>query len=362
METERFIFADCGRAQHWVEICARSLNIQRSDAAIILATLCGFPTWDHMAACIGQERPTLPDEAVAESLCKARRARYVKTLSQVFSLKTKSGKSLIDHLSPSSGKPFTEVAIDAAELRISREQRASELRDRHRNFDDDEDVFRELIEDTHNPDQLECEECNERLHGDTEPVAWLSVLRALGWQIPDDLIDIDAEIGEPAMIAVDEELGEIPIYLSSVNRSPHDDSDCPANYLMNLCMTEFDTGEYGGTAFLLWAGPVCRKIRMKRYCSIGMMMFDGEWTEFLINQDCTSPSITFTRNMGMASINEGKAELADEGNVLCHAIAYQLAGADVDEDEDAWRLLMAKSPTGWNHALVVPSIILDSDE
>lgn len=361
METERFIFADCDRAQQWVEVCARSLNIPRSDAAIILATLCGFPTWDHMASCIGQERPTLPDEAIAEPLCKARRARYVEVLAQVFSMSTKSGKSLIEHLSPSSSKPFKEIAIEAADLRISGEQRASELGDRYRHDEDDDGPFRELLENLHNPDQLECEECNARLHGDTSPLAWLSILTNLGWAIPDKYVDIEANLGEPTMIAVDDELGDIPIFLSSVNRSPHDDSDCPANFMMGLCKTEFDTGEYGETAFLLWDGPVFRKIRRNYYCSIGMMMFDGEWVEFLINRGCTSPNTTFIRNMGMASINEGNTDLIDEENTLCNAIAFQLAGAEAGDD--SWRLLVAKSETGWNHPLVVPyGFMSDSEE
>lgn len=306
MELEQFIFPEVDRAQQWVDICAKSLNITRVDAAIILSHLCGFPSWDHMVQCIGREPPSACDEAIEETRKKSRKTRYIKLLTTGFALDKKSGTALIENLSPSSSKPFKVFSLDVPELKVSREKQDAERGDRQESEDGvaelmrmldgqmepsevkrlldkitrQEDEYAETIEfgkilstlaagDDPESAYLSNFLSSVRLRGDTHPDRWFNILSHLGWNISEETFDEEADLGEPAFIAMDDELGEVPIYLCSAVRSPYDDSDEATCLAMDLCLNDFLTGEYGGTALLIWRGPAYRKIRKKLYCHIG---------------------------------------------------------------------------------------------
>lgn len=360
MELERFIFSDVTRAQQWVEACARSLNIARVDASIILAHLCGFPSWDHMVQNIGIVPPTACDEAIEEKQRKSRKARYIKLLTTGFSLDKDSGSHLIENLSPSSSKPFKVLALDVPDLKVSREKENPDASDRGEDEESGENIdFDRLLEHLAG-EGFDHETMSDilnslRLSGETYPDRWFNILTYLGWNIPEETFDEDAELGEPAMICLDDELGEVPVYLCATVRSPYDDGDETTALAMTMCMNDFDYGEYGETALLIWSGPAYKKIRKKYYCHIGMMAFDGEWIEILINKDCTSPGITFNRNCTMETINSGHPDLIDEDKFLFEQIVHHLAGlGDPTVPQGNWHGIKSKSPTGWNHKVVLP--------
>lgn len=362
MELERFIFSEVHRAQQWVEACARSLNIARVDASIILANLCGFPSWDHMVQRIGIEQPSPCDEAIEEKQRKSRKSRYIKLLTTGFALDKKSGSLLIENLSPSSSKPFQVFTLDVPELKVSHEKSNPESGDRDESDDETIDFGRlvaQLLEDS--PGGGLSNFLNSaRLSGDTQPDRWFNILTFLGWKIPEETFDADADLGEPAMIAMDDELGEVPIYLCSTVRSPSDEDDEAADLAMTMCMNDYLYGDYGGTALLIWRGPAYKKIRKKLYCHIGMIAWDEEWIEILVNRDCTSPAITFKRNCELETINTGHPELIDEDNFLFDQIVHHLAGVgDPETPTNNWHAIKSKTPTGWTHMIMMPA---DPDE
>lgn len=359
-----FVMSSTDRANQWVEACSKSIGCPAEESASMLATLCGFPTWDVMIHAMSATRPSPCDEQLPKESRKVRHERYVAILTSVFAFDPQYGKYLVQHLSPSSGGPFLPFSMDTQHMHGPRDTSGVNLAEiaEMLGIDDDNEALGEaakmLLGDIFPEDFDYADLTNSvrALHG-VEAWPWFNVFMSQGWRPLDETYNDEPEDGEPAFLLDDQVHGRVPVFLAPFCRTPHDHKDKGADGAMCQALDAYQDGLseglYGDSAYLLWSYPLTKEIRGDHYCHLGMILRDGEWKEALVNQHVDSFAKLFRLNAEVTNIDDGHPELIDKEQILFMSINRHMAGMDEPgAPKTGWKTLSTGSFSGWNQVQI----------
>ncbi|HEJ2342226.1 TPA: hypothetical protein ACWLUJ_005743 [Pseudomonas aeruginosa] len=359
MSSHTFVMPSSERAQQWVDACAKSLACPAEEAAVMLANLCGFATWDLMIHAIGSTRPSQPDEQLPKSSVRRRHEYFVAVLTEVFAFDPLFGKYLVEHLSPSSCRPFRPFSIDRSHMHGPRDTQGINFAEMAEmlgiDFDDSilADAAKRLLGDAL-PSDFDFSNFSDSVRAlrGVESWPWFNIFMDLGWGPLDETYNEEPVEGEPAFLIDDQVHGLVPVFLSPFSRTPNDYNDKGADASMRCALEAYREGhalgDFGDTAYLLWSFPLSKEINGEHYCHLGMLLRDGEWKEALINEHVDSFAKLYRLNAQLASIEDGHPELADQGQRFFNGVNRHMAGLDQPGVSDkGWEVLQAGSFSGW---------------
>lgn len=350
-----FIAPSTKNARLWVDAVSKSLKLDKAETADIYARLCGFNNWDQVVQEIGRGSPSPTDEQVTKDVMQTRRAVYGEVLVDEFGMSRRFANYIIEKVSPSSSKKPSRFSLDISGAYDEDPENPtigelfSDLgMDSGESLDKTMEAFmREVIGDSL-PDDFSFKNIAERMRisKPVDPGAWYDLLFTIGWDLIDESFRLGYVYGEESFVAI--KSGQrVPIYITSLVRTPYDTEDEMAESLMSLLedYTEevFDTDE----AIVFWGQPLVKTIDGDYYAHFGMYYTDGEWHEFLINQHTTIDDL-FKQHVTMESIDSPPKSLSDEGLGLSVAAIKTINHIDQEKEVS---LQMLKSPSGWNHLM-----------
>lgn len=376
MGHEPFVLASVDRAQAWVDSCAKSLEVPPEKAASMLAGMCGFGSWDVMTYAIGSMPPSPRDEELAPNEYQERLAGQLRFLVRDHELDPAAAIHLLVALPPMSGRPFSGFDLDAPQaykpehllvLRNFAVECSLEFEEHAPGFFDSGINLQGLsLADPVRADIAIA------LSGRTVPEAWLYILEALGWQYDfseDDHPDLD----EPSFTVFDPVLGDVPVYLSSIARSPVFDEEAEADRGQRvqraLCVGDFTSHwkDRSSVALLLHRWPVVRAVNDLVFCHLGSVYIENSnsWRDLLFTLGTSSLHELIELNAAAKDFPDQWPGLADTDENLSHLACICLSGLDpfeVDESPDI-ELLGVRLPigdTGWMIQKLTESV--DDDE
>ena len=210
MPQEPFVMNSIERAQQCMELCANGTDIPRDECASMLATLCGFGTWDVMTYAIEALPPSRVDEELDEAQARERLMNYIKLLVRNHELDMGLAIPLLKHLPPSSRQPYAPFKLDSeastAEIHGRTLAKLAQLRS-DEEFECEHSVV-DPFDVEHEPGRTHAALA---LCGQVEPVLWLTILEHLDWDV-DFNGDEVPDIGEASFTVRDNVLGEVPMY------------------------------------------------------------------------------------------------------------------------------------------------------
>jgi hypothetical protein len=334
MHEEPFVLSSMDRARDWVDICSRGAELPKEKVAAMLASLCGFGSWDIMSYAIEALPPSLVDEKVASEVVQSRLKHHLQVLIGVHQLDPPLAIFIISMISPTSGKPLKAFS-KSDEFAVSSDQRlAFEAFVNELPVDDGPKLFTAPGNPEHF--ELQCEPNRTHLAltlcGDTEPLLWCQVFDSLGWEYEladDDIPDID----EPSFEIYDDILGEVPVYITPLSRPPATQGE-PIDRALRLqraaCLGDYLSQDFPGeAALMLMRWPVMKEIDGHLYCHAGSVyLFElGEWQDLLFNLRCTSVSELLKLNNLVEDIHQGHPALEDQGGDFCTLLSIGVWGA-----------------------------------
>jgi hypothetical protein len=303
-----------------------------------------------MANAIESKPPTLCDEEVGEETLSDRYDGYMRVFGGILEFMTPVAALFVQRLSPSANYPFTVFNIDEA-----LNEMVDELDDAL--SENGEQITHNVLEAEGDPNRVLTA---IRMAGPINLSAWRTALEYLGWNIDGLTINEEADIGAPSFEVIDDEIGPVPVYLSSLIRVPEDYSDPTVNLFMKACLGDFIQNvayETDAVAFLvLWRWPLHREVSGKHYCCIGAKysLAEGEWQDVLVSKYCVSPSSLFELHDLAGPINEvgiswSSEALVDEDKRLSGIFAVLLSGCSpLDQPAEGWKLIHEFiEDTGW---------------
>ena len=360
MSNQTFILPSPDRAQQWVDACSRSLGCPAEEAAAMLANLCGFPSWDLMVHAISTARPSQPDEQIPKSSLNRRYDRYVATLTSVFAFDPLFGKYLVQHLSPSSCRPFLPFSIDKAHMHGPRDTSGVNIAEMAEmlGIDLEDSAFAESAKRLFGdvlPEDFDYGNLNDSFRALRGVGAWpwFNIFMSLGWGPIEESYNESPAEGEPAFLIDDSVHGKVPVFLSPFCRTPNDHNDKGAEASMARALDAYKAGladgKFGDTAYLLWSFPLTKEIGGVDYCHLGMLLRDGEWKEALLNEHVNSFEKLYKLNAQISSIEDGHPELVDQGQRFFTSVNRHMAGVDEpDAPKKGWKELTGGSFSGWS--------------
>lgn len=226
MVSEPFVMRDEALARQWVSVCSESCGFETEKAALILANLCGFGSWDIMTYAIGTLPPSALDENIADQERNKRLRQYVQVLFEDHGLSLPSAISIIDNLSPSSARPA--APFDYCD------------------DDDDEDIVDPLMATV---SAIEPPACPERtmqiipLCRELDSDHWRNAFEYLGW-VYDDLEYLTDRLSvSDASFVMSDDGAAVPAYLCATLPPPmfngEIDAFSPFNVIQYMCLGNF---------------------------------------------------------------------------------------------------------------------------
>lgn len=363
MALEPIVLPSIDRAREWVDLCAEGLGMPMENAASILASLCGFGTWDIMSYAIDSMPPSPPDEELQPDQYQARLKGQVHALVRDHHFDPPFCMMLLALHPPATTaayKPFTlddKASFNAHQLQAFQEvagEFASALDEAFASDSDEEDD--EVGEED---DDIEPSRASVAipLCGYTEPLRWAAILDALDWRFAFDGC-ITPDLDDPSFVVFDQSHGEVPVYLSAIARPPASSGaglpDRVQRVQRSLCVGDFVTRRQStncSKALLLQRWPVVKQVEGGLYCFIGSL-FDAstsEWTDLLFNYECTTFSKLLLLNSKIPDIQVGHSGLIDKEGQFSGFATLCLSGIDIDElTEGSMEIMRTRFPgTNW---------------
>lgn len=341
MPIEPFILKSFERAQQWVALCSQGLEIAPDEAASMLASMCGFGSWDLMTFAMESLPPSRVDEDVDVNLAKDRTRHYIKVLVSRFGMSPWEAMYLLSELPPSSNRRY-----ETFKSGDSLQQHAEKLRafkDLDQDLTDSE-IGQEISKEIEIASRFwitpDPEKVNVALQlcGFVDEEPWMAIFNTLGWDFR-VFSEYQTDVGEASFVIDDGDLGEIPVYLTPTAPEPEShiaDSDDRVQILQrNACVGDFVT-EWKATsrfALLLSRWPWVLKRDGRTYCHLGSI-YDGEmnaWRALLFNQSCTSVGRLLALNEQMSDIHQGSPELEDVDGEFSQFATVCLSGLGMSE-------------------------------
>lgn len=327
-------------ASRWVDVCWRSLGIDRDEVASMYANMCGFSNWDMLIATMLVENPSKTDESISQSDLLRRQEFYRDVLVDTFFMSPVLAKYLIQVASPSSSKVVCDFSAEfnkifggiSGGLYISGDtlnQYAKGILEKKLGSDFDFNAFASQL----------------RVHSDIYPGHWYNLVASLGWSIKTDSYKEKYEIGKPSMWLEYKE-GSTPVYIVSLTKLPLEKSDDMANCIMQ--MVKDDVLSAGcNSAILFWGSMVSKNIKGRWFTHPGVILKNSEWKDFLINRHIGSLDCVYEM-VDHLDISCPDAILEDYQMELNRGFGCSKLDADCAK---MVRFDILSNPSGWIHLL-----------
>jgi hypothetical protein len=323
-------------AYDWVDACAENLCISKGLASLILSSLCGYATWYEMAADVGNEPPTPTDESLSDQDRTERLTRFVEILTGQFGFDATAAVLFVSNMSPTSGDECTGECFPFSVFF---------------HFAWDEDLEEEDDEDFILPEVFNDFADAMRLSSASLPHVWYNTLATLNWPVVDETFIERPGIGVPAFMVDDPKHGMIPVYVSSIVRSPADDTDGAAIATM-AATKEAIVRSQGprGYGLLFWKSPQTNNIAGEDYCYVGMLYSGAadQWDDMFLKFSCTSAAELIA--LHEATSPDFEPSLADKNQQLFWAITFALY--EIESNHSSIEAIELRSPTGWMTAIM----------
>lgn len=340
MPAEPFVMRDEDRALEWVNAFSESCGVQSELAAAVLASLCGFGSWDVMIYAIGNLPSSLCDEVIPPPVAHERWIRYFEVMTQVHNINPVIASVVTHRLSPSTGSTFTK--FDTAEL-------YEEM------GDDDTDLFIELF-------GVRTSEYSAR---QLLPLAcelgesWPAAFSFLGWGV--SYLENEHDVaGWPSYI-LDDTTGispGYPVYLTHMLPKPafnrQVSEDPTIKLLQCACLGDFmtDWAAEGCPGFLLLAAyPQMTEFNGKYYCYVGQMYeySSGQWIDMLLSKGCVDVRTLLELNRRVTGGFHGASKLGERTDQFGKRLALLLSGFDPEFDVSAdWSIVAMEANEDWD--------------
>lgn len=375
MQHEPFILSSVDRAQTWVDLCSKGLQLPAEKSASMLCSLCGFGSWDVMAYAISSMSPSPADEELEPEQYRQRLVGQIRTLVKDHDLDIGKAIILLASLSPTSRKSFAPFSLEEPPpfteqhelaMRDFAKEHVGELLEMAPPGLFDSEINQELLQLA---DPVRAEVAIA-LSAHTAPDTWLYVLRALGWEF-DYLGDEHPDLDEPSVTVFDEVQGEVPIYLAALSWAPVFDVRTEPDRTQRL-QQAICVGDYmrhwkgrGKVALLLNNLPVVKVLDGKLYCHLGCAYQGDEncWTALLFNLNCTSVHKLLELNSMARGHSNGWPGLADEDGEFSQLASICLSGFDpteaVEMPEGALQLQRVRIPSS---SWMIQSLVTADDD
>ncbi|MBM5458839.1 hypothetical protein H8F21_14820 [Pseudomonas sp. P66] len=339
MSTEPFVLRDVARAQEWVAVCEKSCGYESDRCASILASLCGFGSWDIMVFAIGSLPPSECDESLSQEQLLMRLERYFRILVGEYEIHPDLAAAIVHLLSPSANCPFSGF----------RPEDVQHVYEEPEEFD-----IEELFAAPNSPEHSSM---LFPLTSEIDTHAWGEVFRYLGWQAT--ALDEDSLIGTPSYVLIDPKTGgaDMPVYFVHCLPSPSFDDgifeDPTVAVAQYACLGNYvsDWDLMGCQGFLVLSSrPQLLETSGKFYCSIGKAYLGKErrWLDLLISRNCKDVTEFIRLNKKVKPGLLGASGLAERNDELCKQIALLLSGFDSDYgDPYDWSVVAMETENGW---------------
>ena len=341
MPVEPFVMRDVARAREWVEVFSKSCGVTADYSASVLASLCGFGSWDVMTFAINSMPPSSCDEAISDEEVQERRCRYIATMTGTHSIQPLIALAVADFLSPSAGTPLQ--GFDALEL-------MEEM-----GGDDDDDEF--------DVDSLFGSFTSPIAHEIVIPLAceldsaWENVFEYIGWCV-EPLFNEYEIVGTPSFVIPDpiDDSRVFPVYQTLALPEPAFSgmvSDYPTIRLVqSACLGVFytDWAAKSPGFLLLSAQPQIARHNGRHFCYVGQMYIKatGRWVDLLLNKACEDIWRLRDLNANVKEGFQGASKLGDRNDNFAKRVALLLSGFDPENDDvDDWTVVAAETGHGW---------------
>lgn len=359
MAQEPFVLQSVDRALEWVELCSKGIGVPRATAASMLASLCGFGSWDVMAYAMEQLPPSIPDEELDRHQVAERSKTHIRELVGTYDLDPGLACYLLAHLPPTSKRSYKAFEIgDAVEVadHLESGMRALDPAAMDEASGSDDTYERYFVPPLEPYRALVAME----LSRETTPMGWIPIFEMLGWDYElcnDGISDLD----EATYKIFDDEYGEVLVYLSPLADPPTYVDGPPIERATRvqraLCLGDFfaSSDESCGHALLLKRWPLVKEVDGQLLCHLGSVysIEENGWTELLFNRACTSFATLLDLNSQVVDINKGSHALIDVDGVFSEVAMLSLSDISPDEvDKDASEMALTwievtNIETGW---------------
>lgn len=340
----------------WVNVVSSSLGIDKAEAAAMFANLCGFPSWEILMSNIGSIEPSQYDEHCSVDIVQTRLAFYVDVLVSVFGMHQDFAQYLVDHASPSSKTKPKKFSISRDQLYEPGDPSSVNFREMARMAGlDSEDKMHEAMEEFAKmalgddvPEDFSFDDFADRLRVSkpVEPSDYYNLATSLDWDTIEDTYNEEYVYGEESFWLTDDRGIDIPVYLTSLVRTPLDTSDDMANEVMSI-VAEHSLQECGSNrALLFWGSPVMKQVSDCWFVHYGVYLKNGEWREFLLNESTTIEGL-FKQNFEDIDCPDSIYE--DKHRQLAIAFQKMLSGIEQGKPIKAAEI---GTLSGWNQLML----------
>lgn len=371
MPIEPFILKSFERAQQWVDLCSKGLEIAPDEAASMLASMCGFGSWELMTFAMESLPPSRVDEDVDVNLAKDRTQNYVKVLVSRFGMSPWEAIYLLGELPPSSNRRYETFKPGEGLKQHNEKLRAFE--DFAHDLTDGE-MVQEMEEDNKiasefwvPPDPAKVYVALQ-LCGFVDEEPWIAIFSELGWDFK-VFSEYATDVGEVSFVIDDTTLGKVPVYLTPTAPEPRnvreDFDDRVKTLQRNACVGNFvmNWRDTSRVALLLSRWPWILKRDGRSYCHLGSV-YDrelNEWRDLLFSRDCASVRVLLALNDQVTDLHKGCPALEDEDGEFSRFATVCLSGVGIAEMLTGINLELVSAlnvESGW----AIQRIIADEDE
>ncbi|WP_417286436.1 hypothetical protein [Cobetia marina] len=351
MSNEPFVLSSVERAQEWVSAFSKTFDKTPEESAAILATLCGFGSWDVMVFGIQSLRPSPCDEVVDEEEHKLRIHHYCGVLLNELGICPAALQAFITYMTPSTSEKYS--AFDLAEL----DHGLCESIDDEVEDDDQEHGIEGFFGAPLAPN---------RAHAFAAHVGflyrheWMDFLCTLNWHI-EESGSSDELFGEHSLEIYSQNPDDpmVPVYLAHAITPPEFEggvSDFTSERLLQYaCLGNFITNfaPCGSQDFLiLGSRPLVKKINSKWFCYIGLAYNSSskQWTALMLNSECMDMDIDtlLQVNRTTTSLNFGSTSPAENDLKFANHLVRTLSGFVPGEDiAEEWPIVGLPTYDGW---------------
>lgn len=341
---DSFVMRSVELAQQWVEMCAKGLELKTEQSAAMLATLCGFGSWDIMTYAIETMPPSKLDEDLPEEQRQGRLKGYVRVLVHLYEMDVPLAMFLLTRLPPSSRRPFVafsaepNLEIEESDFNAFKAFAADFL---HEDLGDECPHCRQLEENF--SVQVDPTKMNVAMSlcDEIELHQWEAILGHLGWSydsLSDELHDIDVA----AFAVQDMTFGAVPVYLSPTVPQAFGDQvselDPAIRLLRKVCVGDYVANWQTQTpiALLLSRWPLVKEIDGRVYCHLGSVYYSqrNEWKDLFFSNACTSIAELLRLNDFCTDIEAGCVENSDLGGSFTEYATLALSDFDPEDAEE----------------------------
>lgn len=325
----------------------------------MLASLCGFGSWDIMTYAMEALPRTPVDEMVSAEIVQARLKNHLRVLVDQLGLQPPFAIFILEKINPTSGqelRPFTmadEISLTANHRRaiesFVEEFAESELGHEYAESFNPSRYFDATCEPNRTAIALS-------LCGDAEPQLWPSILDEMGWQFHEGDDDVCPDIDESSFVVQDKVLGSVPVYVTPLSRPPVTDGeeiDRAWRLQRAACVGDFMAHwkSRSQVALVLMRWPQIKEHDGRTYVHAGSAYFDerNEWKDLLFNFKCTSVSKLLELNDPVEDIHKGHPALEDGDCAFGELATLCLSGFELFEmeSEELSLIRAVDTKTGW---------------